>query len=145
MTGRSLTRRELLRLGAMVAAAVGLSALLAACGGGGPAGGDGSASECPSGGIRITAPVGAAVNGFDQTELRAPAGGRFTVCFDNRDGGVPHNFAAYTQQGGDVLGQTEVEQGPTMQTLELGPLDAGEYWYQCDVHPITMTGTLIVG
>jgi plastocyanin len=72
-----------------------------------------------------------------------PAGERFTICFDNRDTGVQHNFAAYEEQGGDVLGRTEIESAPAVQTLELGPLDAGEYWYQCDVHPTTMTGTLI--
>ena len=42
---------------------------------------------------------------------------------------------------GNPIAATEVVQGPIMQTLEFGPLDAGEYYYQCQVHA-QMFGTL---
>ncbi|GIU98404.1 MAG: hypothetical protein KatS3mg014_0020 [Actinomycetota bacterium] len=154
--GRSLSRRELLRYASIGAVGLWLAAVLPACGGEGaeeqaagpgtsPVGPGTSPEEsCPPDGIAIGASPGAAANGFDRTELVAPAGRPFTICFDNTDTGVPHNFAAYTEQGGDLLGRTEIQSGPVFQTLRLGPLEAGEYWYQCDVHPTTMTGRLIV-
>jgi len=88
--------REALRYGAVVGlAALVLAGLLSACGGDEgqndeqPAG-----AECPPGAIAISAPSGAAAAGFDKTELVVPAGERFTVCFDNMDTGIQHNFAA---------------------------------------------------
>lgn len=153
---RVLSRRDLLHYALLGAGALSLSGLLGACAGGdqaatpeSPAQGEppspgGPEGECPPDGIEIGAPPGAATDGFDKTELVAPAGKQFTICFSNRDEGIPHNFAAYVEQGGEVLGATEIETGPTFQTLTLGPLDPGEYWYQCDVHPTTMTGTLRV-
>ncbi|HXK32723.1 MAG TPA: hypothetical protein VNM91_01765, partial [Dehalococcoidia bacterium] len=44
---------------------------------------------------------------------------------------------------GDRLAETPLENGVVTQTLEFGPLAAGEYYYHCDVHP-QMFGTLIV-
>lgn len=124
--------------------AFGVAILLTACGGDeGEGDRQEAGGECPAEAMTTTAPPGAAADGFDKTELVVPAGERFTICFENGDTGVQHNFAAYEEQGGDVLGRTGIESAPATQTLELGPLDAGEYWYQCDVHPTTMTGTLI--
>ncbi len=100
---------------------------------------------CPEGTIVLVASPGAAVSGFDQTVLEAPAGKPFTICMDNRDVGVPHNAAVFTEAGGDLIKQTEVATGPVVQLLEMEPLEAGEYFYQCIVHPTTMTGTLKVG
>jgi plastocyanin len=139
-----LSRRDILRFGVAGLAAIGLAGLLTACDG---VAGEGDQqqtdAECPPDAIGIAAPQGAAASGFDQTELVVPAGERFTICLDNGDTGVQHNFAAYLERGGDLIGKTEIETAPAVQTAELGPLDAGEYWYQCDVHPTTMTGTMV--
>jgi plastocyanin len=81
---------------------------------------------------------------FDVTELAAPEG-PITIKFDNREAGVIHNVAVYPGDDAsqDPLGATELESGPIEQELSL-TLEAGEYFYQCDVHPTTMKGTLKV-
>jgi plastocyanin len=82
---------------------------------------------------------------FDSAALTGAAGKELTVTLDNQDSGVPHNvhFFKGTDNTGDSVGATEIATGPIVQTLKLGPLDAGSYYYQCDVHP-TMLGTLTV-
>ena len=54
---------------------------------------------------------------------------------DNQDAGIPHNFDLLTEEGGEEIGKTAVEPGPIQQTLDVDALDAGEYFYVCDVHP----------
>jgi len=83
-------------------------------------------------------------NEFDVEEITAPAGA-ITIIFDNRDGGVVHNihFFEGTDDEGADAGETALEPGPVVQTLPLD-LEPGEYYYQCDAHPTTMTGTLTV-
>ena len=83
---------------------------------------------------------------FDVTTLTGVAGQELTVTFDNQDVGTPHNINFYN--GADAtapsIASTEIESGPVVQTLKIGPLDAGSYFYQCDVHPTTMAGKLTV-
>lgn len=83
---------------------------------------------------------------FDVETLAAPAGVAFTIVFDNRDRGIPHNIAVYRSgpPATDQLAMTEVERGPRIQRLAVPALEPGRYFYQCDVHPTTMTGTLMV-
>jgi mono/diheme cytochrome c family protein/plastocyanin len=86
---------------------------------------------------------------FDQAELRALAGVELTITVDNKDDGVSHNWALYTSEQAaadreDPLFATEIEPGLVVQTLTFGPLEPGEYYYQCDVHAGTMFGKLIV-
>lgn len=76
---------------------------------------------------------------FDQTELAADAGA-LVISFDNRDDGIMHNLHV---TGDGVDEKTDIETGPTTQTLEL-ELDAGTYSYTCDVHPQQMKGELTV-
>lgn len=83
---------------------------------------------------------------FDVGELSAPARTAFTIVFDNRDQGVPHNLAVYRfgPPAKDAVANTPTKPGPETQRLAVSPLEAGRYFYQCDVHPTTMTGTLVV-
>lgn len=82
---------------------------------------------------------------FEQRSLAAPAG-EVTIAFDNRDQGVSHNVHVFrgNDASGDDVGSTEIETGAIRQTLALGDLAAGSYFYQCDVHPSQMTGTLTI-
>lgn len=101
------------------------------------AGGGGGAAE-------VTAPAGAAVTGFETTELSLPAGSEVTLTFDNQDPGIQHNVGIYTEQGGDELFMGDIIPGPDTTEYMVPALDAGTYHFQCDVHPTTMTGTLTV-
>jgi plastocyanin len=79
---------------------------------------------------------------WDTTCLVAPANEPFTINIDNQDAGIPHNLDRLTEQGGDSIAKTEVENGPVQQTLDVDPLEVGEYFFLCDVHP-NMAGTLV--
>lgn len=81
---------------------------------------------------------------FDKDKLSAAAGA-VTIAFDNQDGGIPHNISVHegADAKGKTLGKTDLETGPVKQELKLD-LKAGSYFYQCDVHPTTMKGTLTV-
>ena len=95
--------------------------------------------------LTIAAPPGAAGNGFDTDCLAAPAGEAFTIDFDNQDTGQIHNVGIYQSPGGEAFFQGETITAPDTATYEVEPIDeAGQYHFQCDVHPTTMTGTFVV-
>ena len=83
---------------------------------------------------------------FDTDEITVPAGAPVAVTLDNRDDGVVHNIAFYTDDSAEeLIAGTELEPGPVMQDLDFeAPAEPGEYFFQCDAHPATMTGTLVV-
>lgn len=83
---------------------------------------------------------------FDVEELAARAGEPFKITFENKDQGIPHNLAVYRSgpPAKDLVAMTPVEPGIKTQQLALPALEAGSYFYQCDAHPTTMTGTLVV-
>jgi plastocyanin len=93
--------------------------------------------------VAIAAPAGAAVDGFAQTEVSAPAGVDFVIEFDNADPSVQHNVAIYPEGGtGSALFSGQIVTGPTQVSYDVTPLEAGAYAFICEVHPTTMTGTL---
>jgi plastocyanin len=84
---------------------------------------------------------------FDTATLKVEEHTPFKVVFDNQDEAVPHNFHLYRSgpPATDSIAATEIAQGPVVQELVVDGLDAGTYYFQCDVHPATMSGSLEVG
>jgi hypothetical protein len=106
-----------------------------------------SAGPAPSAGCgedgKIALDIVAKGIAWDTTCLVAPANEAFTINIDNQDAGIPHNLDLFTEAGGTSIAATELQAGPVQQTLDVDPLEAGEYYFQCDAHPTTMTGTLV--
>lgn len=81
---------------------------------------------------------------YTTTSATAPAGKPFTIAFDNKDSGTPHNVSIHTGGAGgqqDFLGK--IVTGPIVEIYDVPALPAGSYTYVCSVHA-NMTGTLTV-
>lgn len=134
----------LLRRGSRFTAAIALVALLAACSTPADSGAD-SGGNSGGGTVAVTdgaVELSAADLAFDANVIQAPAGEAFTISFTNNDT-APHNVAVYVEQGGDEIVKGEViNEGQTVE-VEVPALDAGEYFFVCDVHP-DMTGSVVV-
>ncbi len=83
---------------------------------------------------------------FDKTRISVPAGSQVTINFDNRDAGVPHNFALYADSTATAaLFKGDIITGPKTTTYYFtAPSRAGTYYFQCDLHPTLMNGQFIV-
>ena len=85
---------------------------------------------------------------FDTTCLAAPAGQPFTIEFVNHDA-APHNVDIYDKdpaQGGKHLAGGKDANDTIISattTYQVDPLDAGNYYFQCDVHT-GMHGAFVV-
>jgi plastocyanin len=115
-------------------AGVALAALLAACGSDNDAG----SSPTPA---DADATIAARQMAFETDTLTVPAGESFTLLFENLEA-MPHNVAIYTDASrseaifvGDTISDTQI-------VYEIPALDAGEYYFVCDLHP-DMNGTVI--
>jgi len=110
----------------------------------GPAGTP-TAAPTPAANAQHLALVGENIQ-FDTSTLTANAANPIVIDFNNKDDGVEHNVHVFkgTDASGESVGQTDIAAGPTTQTLDLGTLAPGTYYYHCDVHPDAMTGTLTV-
>jgi len=77
--------------------------------------------------------------------IEAPADEPFTIVFDNRDAGVQHNVQVFEgpQVAGSPTFSGELVTGPAQVEYEIPALDAGEYAYNCLVHP-NMVGSINV-
>jgi plastocyanin len=85
---------------------------------------------------------------FDTDTISLTAGQETTITFDNQDAGVQHNIAIYTANpaedpSAEVLFQGDLITGPDTIDYVVPPLDAGEYYFFCIVHP-DMNGSVVV-
>lgn len=87
--------------------------------------------------------VSAANLAFDTDELHLAAGGT-VIEFDNADS-QPHNIAIYPSEEelNESLFKGEIIDGGASTTYEVGAIEAGTYYFHCDVHP-TMQGEAVV-
>jgi plastocyanin len=99
----------------------------------------------PSGAPGTTIDLVASGIEFDVLEMTVPAGEPFAIHLVNDDpAGVPHDVDIETAEGA-VLQNTDTIDGGGEVTYTYDPLDAGQFVFQCSIHPIpNMTGTLIV-
>ncbi len=84
---------------------------------------------------------------FDKEELSVEASSAIRLTLRNEDS-VPHNFALYaTELAEESFFVGETITGPDASTTyNFGaPDEVGTYFFRCDVHPTTMTGTFRVG
>ncbi|HEX2069028.1 MAG TPA: cupredoxin domain-containing protein [Actinomycetota bacterium] len=124
---------------AVVAAACGGGDDVPPQAGGSPAGGGGACA--PSG---TTIQITAKNLQFDKNCVAAPANQAFTIEFSNQDAGVPHNVSVFRDRsGGEPLVEGEIVTGVTETTYDGPALEAGDYFFVCEVHP-PMNGTFRV-
>jgi len=96
-------------------------------------------SAAPSG---LVLKVTASGIAYDLHQLTVPAGQAFSIEFTNKDK-LPHNIGIY--QGKTELFRGDVVNGPGSATYNVPALQAGQYTFICDYHPIAaMTGKLTV-
>jgi plastocyanin len=86
---------------------------------------------------------------FSTRTLAANSGGQVRVRLDNKDAGVDHNIAFYPSSTSVTaplapgsIGTTFA--GPAVDDTVFAVPAAGSYFFRCDVHPTTMTGTFTV-
>jgi plastocyanin len=112
----------------------------ASASGGGTGGAGGPTATVTNGSVAITAKDLA----FSAATIEAPAGQAFHIAFTNSDT-LPHNIAIYDSKAmANTLFRGDVVQGPSSADYSVPALPAGTYWFQCDVHPGAMFGTLVV-
>lgn len=82
---------------------------------------------------------------FDRNSIAAGPGLDVTITLDNRDAGVPHNVAFYTNRSASQkIATTNLITGPATDTLNFTAPAAGNYFFRCDAHPDVMTGAFVV-
>lgn len=82
---------------------------------------------------------------FDTDRIELPADTPATIVFENRDVGVQHNIAIFTDDAlAEVLFRGALITGPSQTTYEIPSLLAREYYFHCDLHP-NMNGVVVVG
>lgn len=80
---------------------------------------------------------------FVDKELKLPASTAIELVFDNQDP-TQHNVDILDKEGGSSLFRGPVvNKGKT--TYKFTSPKAGSYYFQCDVHPSLMHGTVVVG
>jgi len=84
-------------------------------------------------------------NAFNISTITVPAGAAVVMTFDNQDR-FPHNVALYTDSTArTTIYKGEIITGPKVITYTFNaPSQPGTYFFRCDVHPSTMTGSFVV-
>jgi plastocyanin len=78
---------------------------------------------------------------FDRSELDVPAGEAFDLQLLNREA-PPHNVSIYSDEtASTALFVGEIFGGPASRVYQVPALEAGTYFFRCDVHP-DMQGSL---
>ncbi len=103
----------------------------------------GSAAPASGGAGGSAVQISAMNVAFEQQSVTAPAGAAFTIHFDNKDAGQPHNIDIKDASGASVF-KGDLVTGPAAADYQVPALTAGSYTFVCDVHP-NMTGTLTAG
>jgi plastocyanin len=132
-----------LRRRAMPVAIFAIAALLVACGGAAadPGTNDGAArtATVTNGLVEVSSDNLA----FDVDVIEAPAGEDFTIRLTNLEN-IPHNLSVYTERGGTLIALGAVITQDQTDEIEIPALEAGEYFFVCDLHVSEMNGTLVV-
>ena len=82
--------------------------------------------------------------------LAAPAGTAFTIAFDNKDAGTPHNIHIFSADplknpNAKSFFSGDLVTGPDTATYQVSAIPKGTYFFHCDVHPTQMFGTFVSG
>jgi plastocyanin len=81
---------------------------------------------------------------FDTKEIDLVAKTPTAITFDNQDAGTQHNIAIFPDDTlGTPLFTGDLVTGPATATYTVPGLDAGTYYFHCDVHP-SMNGDVVV-
>ena len=112
---------------------------VAAAPSGGAEGAAEGAATVEDGAVMVTA----ADMAFNVNTIEAPADEEFVITFMNNDS-APHNISIYAEQGGEAIVEGAVIEGGQETEENVPALEAGEYYFQCDVHP-DMNGTVVAG
>jgi cytochrome c oxidase subunit II len=97
----------------------------------------------PSGGGGPVVDLVAKAVKFDKTEITAKPDAPFTIHFDNQDAGTPHDVDVLDGSGKKVFDGQDFP-GPGIRDYGVSPLPAGDYKFECSIHPTLMFGTLKV-
>ena len=110
-------------------------------------GGNGDGGGCGADGEILVDIEAQAGNVFSTDCLVGPAGEEFVINYANVDeSGTPHNINVLTEEGGEPVVATDLLPAPVEEEVPVGPIDQSEpaYYFQCDAHPTTMFGQLVV-
>ncbi|MEX1263799.1 MAG: cupredoxin domain-containing protein [Actinomycetota bacterium] len=94
--------------------------------------------------VALSAPEGAAASGFASDALSVPSDEAFTIAFDNADPAVVHNVVIFDGPDAESpsLFRGAPLTGPDEAPYPVEPLVEGEYFFNCEFHEATMTGTM---
>ena len=103
----------------------------------------GGNEEEGGGGEKPVVTLAAANIAFEPTSLTVPAGEAFTLQFHNQDANTQHNVQIFDDPkfAGTPLFSGALVTGVRQTDYEVDPLEAGAYFFHCEVHP-TMTGKM---
>ena len=103
----------------------------------------GNEEEPGGGGEKPVVALAAANIAFEPTTLTIPAGESFTLRFHNEDANIQHNVQIFEDPkfGGTPLFSGALVTGVRQTDYDVDPIDAGAYFFRCEVHP-TMTGEM---